>query len=335
MSNDAKLQKVILGPDWIDLSFGEPKLIMEAMFEEINKVGSSFKMPDKYDIKSWEYQPASGNPQFVELLQSKYRAKVVVCNGAKQALAASLYAFKKNGAESVYYDIPYYPANPSIVDSVGLKREEFDTASLALITSPNNPDGKNYSNYELLNIQRQKPMIHDGAYYTPAYLPDGQDVINVGDVQIFSFSKTYGVSGLRIGYAVCHTEQYYKDIVDFMETTTAGVSTASQSIAMEIEKYFIDNPMSMYSFYEKARMRIHRNRNLFSSLNPEVLELIPCETNSMFAWCKAGPKLDNKAAKVHILDGSLFGKPGMMRINIAQPTEMIVQAIERLNKYTK
>ena len=178
-------------------------------------------------------------------------------------------------------------------------------------------------------------MIHDAAYYTQAYLPDGQDPIAVGDVQIFSFSKTYGISGLRIGYAVCYTEQYYKDIVDFMETTTAGVSTASQAIAMEIEKYFLDNPMAMYSFYEKARLALTRSRLVLRELDPEVLQISDVESNSMFAWLKIGPKLDNKAAKVHILPGELFGKPGYMRMNIAQPVEIISSAVRRLNEHKK
>jgi bifunctional pyridoxal-dependent enzyme with beta-cystathionase and maltose regulon repressor activities len=53
----------------------------------------------------------------------------------------------------------------------------------------------------------------------------------------------------------------------------------------------------------------------------------------MFGWFKRGPKLDNKTAKVHILDGSLFGAPGMMRMNIAHPPEVIREAVERLNKH--
>ena len=59
MMDDAKLQKLNLGPDWIDLSFGEPKVVMDCLFKQLNRVGSSFKMPDLYDLPTWEYQPAA------------------------------------------------------------------------------------------------------------------------------------------------------------------------------------------------------------------------------------------------------------------------------------
>ena len=66
-----------------------------------------------------------------------------------------------------------------------------------------------------------------------------------------------------------------------------------------------------------------------------VLELVSTDANSMFGWFKAGPKLDNVKAKVHILPGELFGQPGMMRMNIAQDPEVIREAVTRLNNNRK
>lgn len=333
MVDDAKLQKVILGPDWIDLSFGEPKVVMAALFRQLNRFGDPFRMPTLHDLPKWEYQPAAGKPDLVEILEDKYDARVVVCNGAKQALAASLYSFKKHGVRSVWYDIPYYPANPSLVESVGLVRAEVGDADGFLVTSPNNPDGKNLSNLEILNYRYRGPMIHDAAYYTPIYLPQDQITLPLGHIQVYSMSKMYGLSGLRIGYAVVHEEKYYKEMVNFIELSTAGVSTASQDIARNIETFFRDNPAYLEAFQKEARDSIIASREVLKDLDPEVLELVPCDSNSMFAWCKIGPKLNNKAAKVHILEGTLFGKPGYMRINIAHPVEVIREAVSRLNSH--
>ncbi|MEM4726291.1 MAG: hypothetical protein QXG63_05065, partial [Nitrososphaerales archaeon] len=66
-------------------------------------------------------------------------------------------------------------------------------------------------------------------------------------------------------------------------------------------------------------------------LQPDVLVPEPCESNSMFAWCKVGPRLNNKAAKVHMLPGKIFGQPGYMRLNIAYPVDVVADAIKRLN----
>jgi aspartate/methionine/tyrosine aminotransferase len=334
MSSDAKLQKVILGPDWIDLSFGEPKVVAQALYRNLSIFGDPFQMPTRSDLLKWEYQPAAGNPKLIQLLEEKYDAKVVVCNGAKHALAATLNAFKKSGIDNIYYDSPYYPANPQLIDVAGLNLTDINNAQAFLITSPNNPDGKNYTNLELINFCHMgKKMIHDAAYYSDIYLPDGQIPIPVGDVQIYSMSKMYGVSGLRIGYAICHDEKYYRDIVDYMELSTAGVSTASQDIAFSIEEFFINNPKQLESFRREAREAIAAARQELLNLDPEVLVPVPSASNSMFAWCLKGHALDNVAAKVHILDGVLFGQPGMMRINIAHPVEVIREAVQRLNQH--
>ncbi len=334
MIDDAKLQKVLLGPDWIDLSFGEPKVVMDALFRQLNRFGDPFKMPTLYDLPKWEYQPAAGKPDLVKILEEKYGEKVVVTNGAKQALGAALYAFRKSGCNALYYGRPYYPANPSIADSVGFTgcHKESDS-DCALLTSPNNPDGGWIKTVDIISSRQQKPTIHDAAYYTDIYIPDGEIALPLGSIQVFSMSKMYGLSGLRIGYAVFHNDKYYQDAVNYMEMTTAGVSTASQDIARNIELFFRDNPSYYKEFCREARASIALARKELEKLDPDVLELVPCQTNSMFGWFKKGPALDNKAAKVHILDGALFGQPGMMRMNIAHPPEVIRDAVERLNKH--
>lgn len=332
--SDIKLQKVILPPDVIDLSFGEPVVVMRALYNQLNRFGDPFKMPNLHNMLNWTYQPAAGKPDLVKILEEKYDAKVVVTNGAKQALAAAIFSFKRNGCQRLYFGKPYYPANPSIAESVGmLTSDQEHECDSALLTSPNNPDGGCIKSSDIILSQTMKPTIHDAAYYTDIYLPDGDFAIPMGHVQVFSMSKMYGLSGLRIGYAVCHNDKYYKDMAEYMETTTAGVSTASQDIARNIELFFRENPSYYKEFCQEARAAIALARKELERLDPDVLELVPCQTNSMFGWFKAGPALDNKAAKVHILPGEIFGQPGMMRMNIAHPPELIREAVDRLNKH--
>lgn len=333
MSNDIKLQKVILDPDWIDLSFGEPQIVSEALFKTLNRFGDPFKMPTLQDLPKWTYQPAAGKPDLVSILEKRYSSKVVVCNGAKHALAAALYAFKKADLNTIWYDTPYYPANPSLVGSAGMTKASIEEAQCFLVTSPNNPDGKNLSNVDLLDFRFRGRVIHDAAYYTPIYIPESQMPIPIGDIQIYSASKMYGISGLRIGYAVVHNEKFYQDVVNYVELTTAGVSTASQDIVRNIEYMFQSQPHLRDEFNTLAKENIQRSRELLKKLDPEVLEVIPSQSNSMFAWCKVGPKFNATAAKVYVLPGEIFGEqPGYVRLNIAYPPEIIEEAINRLNK---
>jgi len=333
--SDAKLQKLILGPDWIDMSFGEPKVIASALYRQLNCVGTSFKMPEMKDLRSWEYPPASGKPDLVNLLEDRHGARVVVTSGGKQALDSALRALHIHGGRNIYYDIPFYPANPGFINSAGLLGVERSQADCFLITSPNNPDGKNYSNVELLNFAATGPTIHDAAYYTDIYLPDGQVPIDIGDMQVFSISKMYGLSGLRVGYVVVHNDKYYDCIRDHIETTTAGVSTVSQDIVRNVELFFKERPDALKRFHQESRKAIADARSILNGLDKDVLQLVNSDANSMFAWFKAGPLLDNKAAKVHILDGSIFGQPGMMRMNIALPVHLVQDAVDRLNANKK
>lgn len=330
--SDAKLQKVTLGPDWIDLSFGEPKVVMQALFRQLNRFGSPVFMPTLYDLPQWEYQPAAGKPDLVKILEEKHDARVVIANGAKQALAAAIYAFKQHGFSRVDYQRPYYPANPSLISSVGSSSSGQGTADCYISTSPNNPDGNYITSLEIINTRCKGPTIHDAAYYTEIYLPDNEIPLPLGDIQVFSISKMYGLSGLRVGYAVCHNEKYYQDMVDYIEMTTAGVSAASQDIVRNIELFFQENPLYYKEFCQEARQAIKDARAELLLLDKDVLELMPCQSNSMFGWFKAGPALDYNAAKVYLLPGELFGTPGMIRMNIAHPPEIIREAVSRLNK---
>lgn len=334
MIDDAKLQKVILGPDWIDLSFGEPKVVTQALYRQINRFGDPFKMPTLYDLPKWEYQPAAGKPDLVKILEDKYDAKVVVTNGAKQALAAAIFSFKRSGCRLLYFGKPYYPANPSIAESIGMSTSDQEhQCDSALLTSPNNPDGGHIKSVDILMSQTMKPTIHDGAYYTDIYIPDGDFTIPMGHIQVFSASKMYGLSGLRIGYAVVHNEKYYQDVVNYMEMSTAGVSAPSQDIVRNLELLFKEHPEYYTAFVKEARESIRLAREELKALDPDVLELMPCQSNSMFGWFKRGPRYNNKAAKVHMIDGEAFGQPGMVRMNIAHPVEVIREAVARLNKH--
>lgn len=333
--SDAKLQKINLGKDWLDLSYGEPISVQQELLKQINKYNNSLKMPSVSDLKDWTYQPAAGKPDLIKILEDKYDAKVVVSNGAKQALAASLYSFKKSNVNSIFFESPFYPANTSIIDSVGLVRVERGSEDCRLITSPNNPDGRYVSSIEILQSKFRVPTIHDAAYYTDIYLPDGEIPMSIADIQVYSMSKMYGLSGLRIGYSVVHNEKYYKDMVDYMEMTTAGVSTASQDIARNLELFFKEFPQALTDFNRNSRTSLILSREVLKNIDSDVLIPEKPESNSMFAWCKVGSKLDYQAAKVYMLPGELFGKPGYMRLNIAYPVSVISEAVSRLNKHKK
>ena len=341
-----KLAKVNLGPDWIDLSYGEPRIVLDTLTKYVNRAEASknpLHIPDpNSDMPRWEYQPAQGYPPLTDFLEKKYGSKVVITNGAKQGMSAVFYALKKMGHTALCIHRPHWVSTPELIEHAGLKVEYIDKdiyeSTAFMVTSPNNPDGKDLTreNINLLVAEARAEgitLIHDAAYYTPIYVKDTSSILNFGDAQIYSISKMYGVSGLRIGYVVCHNEALLEHVVEYVEKTTAGVSIASQKAVYAIEMFFDGRPKLLARFEKECRDKLKESRKILTSLNPEVLE-VPSdfvEQNGMFAWLKKGPRLDNVKAKVHFVDGGIFGDSTKVRINIAYPKDLIEEAVRRLN----
>lgn len=336
MNNEMRLARVDLGPDWIDLSYGEPVAIQKIL-KSIIDVNV---LPEKESFLNAKYQPPQGNVELVKLLENKYKTNVVVTNGAKQGMAAVMHALKKLNNKGCAIHSPYWTSTPNIVVNSGLKLEivsdKVEHSTAMMITSPNNPDGKELSKDQLLELTKEAAeagiaLIHDAAYYTPVYMAQDERV-NVGDAQIYSVAKMYGLSGLRVGYVVVHNNKLLPFLKEFTEQSCSGVSTASQGVVLAIERFFEQNPDKLNLFMQRSREAIANNRALLTKLDPEVIDILPCDSNSMFAWGKAGPKLNYKETKVNILPGEIFGQEGYVRFNIAVDPDLIETAIDRLNR---
>lgn len=334
------LARVDLGAGWIDLGYGEPLIIREILRKHL-----PIKcLPNKSDLFDAPYLPPKGHKDLVALLEAKYGAKVVVTSGAKQGIAAVMYALKNKGHKACVIPSPYWTSTPGLIKTQGLNVEILNkdevTANAIMITSPNNPDGKELMGNELLSLAADAKaqgvtFIHDAAYYSPIYKSDPTELLSVGDVQIYSFAKQYGLAGIRVGYVVLHDETLVADVAEFVEKSCSGVSGASQLIALAVETHFRDDPASLDAFHNECRNAIKESRRALEGVRPDVMQVETCTSNSMFAWGKAGPALDYKAAKVNVIHGDSFGKPGYIRLNLSVNSDLILEAIERLNKHAK
>lgn len=338
MNDEMRLARMDLGDGWIDLGYGEPVVVQEIFHRHFKGV-----LPT--NLLRSQYQPPKGNDGLVAVLEKKYGATVVVTNGAKHGISAVMYALKKLGHKRCMIHSPYWVSTPGLIKDQGLgvdivNKDSADNPPTAfMITSPNNPDGDELPKEELEQLTEDAKaddvmLIHDAAYYTPIYMKDPNSATKVGAAQIYSFAKMYGLSGLRVGYVVVHDARLLPGIVEFVERSSSGVSTASQQLALAIEQYFERFPHKRQGFESEARAALMASRKELEALDPEVLSLKPCRSNSMFAWCAVGPKFNAEAVKVNVIAGDSFGRPGMVRINLAVKSDLIKAAVERLNKGT-
>lgn len=332
------LAKPELPPGFIDVSVGEPHVVREKLMEVFDL--SVYELP-KVD-HMFEYPAPQGYKPLVKLLEDKHGSPVIITNGAKQALGAVFYALARMGKEYVAMKSPYWALIPPLTQMHGLEptygEPDVESEDPYLLLAPNNPDGQCAPSSELKQLANEYknnnvPFIHDAAYYTHTYLPLGYKLEQLGDVQIYSFSKSLGLSGLRLGYVVCPNTEYYNHIKYYMETMTVGVSIVSQIFLHDLLHRMHGYPTLEQAFEGRASMALAESRKIIKQVNPEILEIDPDIENipGMFGWFKVGPKADFVKSKVNFIDGALFGVPGMVRMNLAFNKETMEEIVTRLN----
>ncbi len=326
--SDILLAKPVLPEGWIDLSVGEATLIRESFLKYFKLSLSQASLEGLL-----EYPPPNGTKELVSLLEEKYQAPVIVTNGAKQSLGATFYALKKRGRTRVDMHSPWWALIPPLMSAHGIHHSHSGSdAKLCLL--PNNPDGHMMSPEEIRTVVAMCkgqgiPLIHDAVYYTHSYLPESFPLDPFGDLQIFSASKMYGLSGLRLGYIVCHNKDYYRDLCEYMEMMTVGVSTAAQELLASIlrQEKVVGKKFELESFSSLQKAKL-----LFKTINPEVVT-VPSnfeETAGMFAWVKVKNKAALTAAKINVIDGAVFGDDRFIRMNLAVPEDVLQEVVDRL-----
>lgn len=329
--SDILLAKPTLPHDFIDVSVGEAYIIKS----NLDKIFDLCPYDFDIDIGAFDYGQPSGYSPLVKFLEDKYGAPVVITNGAKNALGAVFYALKQLGKSYLGMRNPYWALIPPLATMHGLECVEENSSDCFLAVSPNNPDGFCFNEKSIVDLCKEKkiPLIHDAVYYSHIYLPTEYQLRSFGDVQIYSASKYFGLSGLRIGWIVCHSTEFYKLILNYMENMTVGVSIMPQIFLYDLMRRMNAYPTLTQQFEGRSNFALQEAKKIICQVDPEVLEInsdFP-NTSGMFGWFKVGPKANFQKAKINVIDGTLFGTPGYVRLNLAFGTEIVKDLVERLN----
>jgi histidinol-phosphate aminotransferase len=130
------------------------------------------------------------------------------------------------------------------------------------LVNPNNPTGTTLDYDEIVSIADSLPkevlFLIDEAYFhfLPAGSRTGVDLFKSGRDNVFvtrTFSKAYGLAGLRIGYGIGSADVVAR-ISDFMTTSlnTAGFGGAIAALSDgEHVRRFVDHAKTARAFYEK------------------------------------------------------------------------------------
>ena len=273
-----------------------------------------------------------GQPELLESLKKYHKGEykyIVVTNGAKQALSATFYAYKQLGKTWAYHPAPYWPSYPTLSKLVDLpfRFNKDDSPPLEILTSPNNPNGQECVGWQC--------DIWDAAYFHPVYGATGK---LAHEVSIWSASKLFGISGLRIGWLATNNEKIAKEAATYVEKTTSGVNVNAQ--------YHLNGILYILSLghtdktYENARNEMLENGKMFMHYLGKYIKNcdgVPVSGKGGFAWFQVeNPNHFNEALKranVRMIPGSACGGGSdWFRASMVYDLDHTGQALEQLSK---
>ena len=289
---------------------------------------------------------------------------VLVSGGAKQALMVLLHAIL-DPKEEVIFPAPYWVSYPEMVKLAGgvpvpvtaedgtfcPKVSEITSAvgsytKAIILNSPNNPCGAMYSRDfvgELVEFCEKKSiyLIMDDIYNRLVF--DGKSAPLCYDfmkssleqsklVVINGVSKTYAMTGFRIGWAVANRE-LTEAMGNIQSQQTSGPAAPSQWAAVGALN-------GVQSSVEALRITLENNRNVMLDrllAIPGVKVTKPDGTFYCFpdfsAYYKQSQKLANfllEKVRVLAVPGKEFGFEGHLRLSYCGTMKDITEGIERI-----
>lgn len=213
-----------------------------------------------------------------ELRKLHPEGHIVVTVGAKQALHAAIWSINnKNGGMVTDIEVPapFWPTYPSLAEHAHLGFNRYvDGFEIKILTSPNNPDGKEFAQREC--------YIWDAAYAHSVYGWSGAAPKH--KISVWSAGKMLGSTGVRVGWLVTQDEQIAKLASRYVEQTTSGVALSSQHhVAATLRNTENIRP----ELYEKARKDLILNYERFDLYIGKYIDNLATDRKGMFAWFKA------------------------------------------------
>jgi histidinol-phosphate aminotransferase len=192
-------------------------------------------------------------------------------------------------------------------------------AGVFYICNPNNPTGTLTSHSDIEYLVANKPkdsiVLVDEAYIHFTDMPSALDLVKAGkDVIVLrTFSKVYGLAGIRCGFVVARPELANKVMargLNFMPVTAVVAATAS-----------LKDPNVVA---ERRRINAGIRQQTFDWLTRNGYSYVPSESNCFVVDTKQpGQKVRDAMAKENVMIGRVWPiMPTYVRITVGTPDEM-------------
>lgn len=355
------------GKDVVNFAAGEPDFDTPLFVKEAAKRA--------IDEGFTKYTPSPGTLELREKIAEKLVKEnnipckgknIIVTPGAKYAVFTAIFSLLKE-KEEVIIPSPYWLSYPEMVrlaggkvkivsagarDNFKLKTENLKKAITAktkilILNYPGNPTGVTYDYEELKEIytavkdkgifvlsdEIYEKLIYDGRKHISfASLPDADRFT----ITINGFSKTYSMTGWRIGY-LSAPEEIVNEASKMIDHTTSCTSSISQAAA----KAALENK----DWPETIKKDFQERRDLLWTGLAEENKIIPVKSQGTFyMFCDirntglTSMQFCSQLLEKHLVSlipADAFGAEGFVRLSFATSSQSIEKGIDRIKTFIK
>ncbi len=363
------------GEDLIDLSVGEPD------FPTPQNVKDAAKRA--IDNNETKYTVNQGRYDLREAIAKKLKNEngldyspneIIVSTGAKQSLYNAVQSLVHDGDE-VIFTSPYYVSYPEMVTLAHGKSvvipttEETDfnmtpdqllnaitpSTKLLIMSYPTNPTGACYNKKELeaiaaivkekklfvLSDEIYENLIYDNNKFVSFAALDEE--IKRRTIVVNGFSKSYAMTGWRIGYAAGQ-EEFIKAMNKIQSHSTSNASSISQAAALEALNGPQDFIPTMRNEFERRRNFVYEQLCSIKGIKcfkPKGAFYLFPNVESYFGKSTSVFRIEHSfdlamyllhEAKVATVPGSGFGAEGHLRLSYSTSMENLEEGLKRIKE---
>ena len=371
ISEEVNKKSQASGKDFIlfqrgEIGFSTPQYIIDSMIEALNQgltkypiSGGHIKLKNAiiHKLKSFNnisgIEPENiavthGGQEGLQLVFKLFEGKKVV------ALAPVWSCVLENFVPYAKTDLKQIPLSEDFSVDYNLLEDEIKDASFLYLNTPHNPTGKIFSDEEIKNIveickKYDKYILSDEAYeritfegkkhFSPMQL-DYDKIISV-----YTFSKTYAMTGWRLGYVVSRD----KHLINLMKladyTQTAGIPTYTQFAGAEALTNTEKEIEAVTSFMNEFTVRRTALYNGLNEIDGIKLPLKPDGAFYIFPdFSEFVPKnISREDSKLYVFNklmdagvatvfGSCFGQYFQNNLRLSYSTTNLAQIEEGLSR---
>ena len=362
------------GESVISFSVGEPDFKTPAFIINACK--------EALDKGLTKYTPVGGTAQLKNAVCAKFLRdnglaytpdEIVVSDGAKSSLFHALYAIINPGDE-VIIPAPYWLTYPEAVGICGGKpifvktkakngykitAKELEAAitertKCVILNTPCNPTGSVYDKNELealaeVIVKNDIFVISDEVYEKLIFGKEHVSIasLNAGikrlAIVINAVSKSYAMTGWRIGYLACN-KKLAKVITSLQSHTTSNATSFCQyaaAVALNLGEESVSEMATVFAHRRKLILKLLGEIPDISFAEPEGAFYVFVNVSKYYGKVHNGKKISGSVefcealltAGVAAVPGKPFGSDDCVRLSYATLEENIMEGLERFKTF--